>query len=178
MKEPMNCAVQTLKFVVEGESIGQGRPRFSARGGFVRAYDPKKSSEGKSAVRLVAQEAIKTQGWAYPSPDMPISVGIISYRKIGTGRQRWFWKAASMGLVVPLSKPDVDNVEKLILDAMTGVVYPDDKQVFCVTNSKTFSDNPRTEILVTGYFQDLGAIKSVANAQIKIDKEREKRKKQ
>lgn len=172
MDEPMNCAVQTLKFVVLGESIGQGRPRFSARGGFVRAYDPQKSSEGKNAVKLVAEEAIKVQGWAYPSPDMPIDVKIISYRKIGTGRQRWFWKAASMGLVVPLNKPDVDNVEKLVLDAMTGVVYPDDKQVFCVTNRKTFSDEPRTEVFVTGYFQDLGAIKSVANAQIKAEKEK------
>ena len=37
---------------IPGEPIAQGRPRFSNRGGFVKAYDPKKSREGKQSVKF------------------------------------------------------------------------------------------------------------------------------
>lgn len=43
-------------FEVPGEPVAQGRPRFSRRGGFITAYDPAKSRNYKSAVRLMVQQ--------------------------------------------------------------------------------------------------------------------------
>lgn len=43
-----------LKFIVPGEPCAQGRPRFTTIGGYARAYDPAKSKNYKSFVKLVA----------------------------------------------------------------------------------------------------------------------------
>lgn len=171
----MSCGKKVLHFTVLGDAVGQGRPRFSTAGGFVKTYDPKKSREEKATVRLMAQQAMAEQGWSYPSPDMPISIEIVSYRGVAKSRQRWYVEAAKLGLVVPLNKPDADNCEKLYMDAMNGVVYPDDKQIYRITLEKRYAEQPRTEVTVTGYYQNIGEIKAVANASLKRTKEREKR---
>lgn len=44
------------------------------------------------------------------------------------------------GLIKPTVKPDIDNVLKAVLDAMNGVVYADDKQVFEVTVTKQYTE--------------------------------------
>ena len=172
---PMNCGIATLSFTVMGETVGQGRPRFSNRGGVTRAYEPKKSAEEKAVVRLVAQQAMEEQGWNLPSPEMPIMVEIVSYRKVPKSKQRWYAEAARLGLVVPLNKSDLDNCEKLYLDAMNGIVYPDDKQIFELRAVKLYSDQPRTEVKVTGYYQNYGDIRTIANATAKNRREREKK---
>lgn len=44
-------------------------------------------------------------------------------------------------------KRDVDNYNKLVLDAMTGIVYGDDKQITKITIEKLFDKkNPRVEV--------------------------------
>ena len=46
-------------------------------------------------------------------------------------------------------KRDVDNYNKLILDAMSGIVYLDDKQIQKITIEKLFDkSNPRAEIII------------------------------
>ena len=46
----------------------------------------------------------------------------------------------------PSKKPDIDNVLKLVLDALNEVAYKDDTQVIEVECKKFFSINPRIEI--------------------------------
>ena len=52
------------------------------------------------------------------------------------------------GVRRPTKKPDIDNVEKIILDALNGIAYDDDKQVVEEASSKLYSDVPRVEIEV------------------------------
>ena len=40
-----NPDTRTVRIRVDGEPVAQGRPRFARRGGFVQAYDPKKSKD-------------------------------------------------------------------------------------------------------------------------------------
>ena len=63
--------MKTLQFTIPGDPVSQGRPRFSTHGGFARAYDPKKSREGKAVVRLCASEALREAldgANLYPAP--------------------------------------------------------------------------------------------------------------
>lgn len=175
MIEPMSCGKKVLKFTVLGDPVGQGRPRFTTIGGHVKAYDTKESRNEKAVVRLAAQQAMEKQSWTFPSSDMPIKVEIISYRKAPKSAQRWFNEAGLHGDIVPLTKPDTDNISKLYLDAMNSVVYPDDKQVYDLRICKAYSEQPRTEVVVTGYYLNLGEIKAAANARIKVRKEVEKK---
>lgn len=51
-----------LTFTIPGEPTAQGRPRFSTHSGFVKAYDPEKSRNYKSYVKLLASEAMQNIG--------------------------------------------------------------------------------------------------------------------
>lgn len=52
------------------------------------------------------------------------------------------------GKLLHKKKPDIDNMEILILNCMTGVVYKDDAQVYKVNKEKKYDENPRTEIVI------------------------------
>ena len=51
---------RSFTITIPGEPIAQGRPRFSTHGKFVKAYDPKKSREGKDAIKYF----VDTHRWA------------------------------------------------------------------------------------------------------------------
>lgn len=121
-----------VTFTIPGEPVAQGRPKFSTRGGFARAYDPKKSKDGKSVVRLCARDAVKDSDLIEPLSGpllMMVQFGIAlpksAYRKrIPVGRH---WRT---------KKPDLDNLVKLIKDACSGIIYIDDNQISRVVAEK------------------------------------------
>ncbi len=48
-----------------------------------------------------------------------------------------------------LKKGDIDNLEKFVLDVMSGIIFHDDNQVYASSLYKFYTpDNPRTEIEV------------------------------
>ena len=117
--------MKKLEFIIPGEPISQGRPRFSTHGGFARAYDPKKSREGKAVVKLCAKEAVQQAQWSEPITgpiEMLVQFGIAlpksQYRKRTPVKRRWRVK-----------KPDIDNLMKLVKDACSSVVFLDDNQI-------------------------------------------------
>lgn len=48
-----------------------------------------------------------------------------------------------------IKKPDTDNILKLYNDVCNGLLYYDDSQIYKLTATKLYSDNPRTEITLT-----------------------------
>lgn len=46
-------------------------------------------------------------------------------------------------------KPDLDNLQKFILDAMNGLVFVDDSQIHAITAEKVYSEHPGTYIELT-----------------------------
>ena len=51
-----------------------------------------------------------------------------------------------MKQILPAQRPDIDNYQKLLLDAMHDVIYEDDSRVVLMEGQKFFSINPRIEI--------------------------------
>ena len=58
-----------------------------------------------------------------------MSVTIKAYHPIPRSAPKYKREAMLSGELVPLTKPDADNVLKLVLDALNGLAYLDDKQV-------------------------------------------------
>lgn len=53
------------------------------------------------------------------------------------------------GLPVPkTTKPDLDNLEKMVLDAMQGVVYLNDSQIYYKSSQKYYSNTPQINITI------------------------------
>lgn len=64
----------------------------------------------------------------------------------GTGRNAGVLKASAP--TNHTKRPDIDNLRKLVMDAMTGIFWRDDSLVCEGTTKKTYSDRPRTEIYI------------------------------
>lgn len=133
-----------VHFSVPGQPIGQGRPHFSRRGGFVRAYDPPKSRQYKA----LAQQKIQ-QVYMNKPLEGPIAVYMVQYFYIPKSYSKKRKQKLLAQLEYHTHKPDDDNVYKAITDAMSGLVYLDDKQVIQHDVFQWYSKSPRVEVLVT-----------------------------
>lgn len=136
--------MSTYTAVVLGDPVAQGRPRFSRQGGFVKAYDPAKSRDYKSYVRLIA---------AQNAPDSlvegAIEFSLRIYRAIPKGMPKYKREAAKEGRLRPVTKPDVSNVLKGVEDALKGVWYKDDSQIVGYgVLGKWYDERPRIEIMM------------------------------
>ena len=136
--------MSTYTAVVLGDPVAQGRPRFSRQGGFVKAYDPAKSRDYKSYVRLIAVQN---------APDSPvegaIEFSLRIYRAIPKGMPKYKREAAKAGTLRPVTKPDVSNVLKGVEDALKGVWYKDDSQIVGYgVLGKWYDERPRIEIMM------------------------------
>lgn len=154
----LTCGKKILKFEVLGKPQPQQRPKFNS---FTKsARDPKASVDYKNNVRAMATIAVQQSHWSLCHKDMPIEVTLISYRNIPNSVPLWKKQAAICGLIPPLTKGgDLDNIAKGILDAMTGIVYEDDSQVFKLNCESRYSEQPRVEVEIVGYFTNIGDIK-------------------
>ena len=120
-----------FSITIPGEPIAQGRPKFSNRGGFVKAYDPKKSREGKQSVKYFVANQMSDEGGdpmlgpIHMQVQFGIKLPISQYRKRTPVPRKW-----------RIKKPDLDNLVKLVKDACSGIVYLDDNQVVKVSAEK------------------------------------------
>ena len=58
---------------------------------------------------------------------------------------------------IPMSKkPDIDNLIKYVLDALQGIngYIVDDSQVIRIYAEKSYSDKPRTEIMMVEEYEE------------------------
>lgn len=53
--------------------------------------------------------------------------------------------------ILPLKKPDMDNIVKVVADALNGVAYYDDTQIALLSASKIYSDEEGLDIVVGEY---------------------------
>ena len=55
------------------------------------------------------------------------------------------------GEILPLKKPDMDNIVKVVADALNGVAYNDDTQIVLVSAKKAYSAIEGLDITVEEY---------------------------
>jgi Holliday junction resolvase RusA-like endonuclease len=51
----------------------------------------------------------------------------------------------------PVTKPDVDNLAKSVLDAINGVAYKDDNQIVDLVARKVYADIPFVKVFVSDW---------------------------
>jgi Holliday junction resolvase RusA-like endonuclease len=100
-------------FQVIGKPRGKARPRFDGR--HKRTFTPASTADYE---RLVRQAYISSGGYLL-SETAPIKILIVAQ----------FKKAVSSKKEAPTMKPDNDNIEKAVCDALNGIAYRDDSQI-------------------------------------------------
>ena len=136
-----------IVFEVQGAPVGWQRAGVNRWSG--RHYTQDRTRDAEMAAAL----AYKTAARGYRFPDgAAVAITIHAYYPIPQRTSKAKREEMIMGNLLPTVKPDVDNVSKLILDALNGVACDDDKQVVGGTAWKWYSDNPHIVVTV----QDAG----------------------
>jgi Holliday junction resolvase RusA-like endonuclease len=134
-----------VTYIVYGEPVGKGRPRFARRGAFTHAYTPEKTKTYEDEIRMMASAAM---GSSEPL-DTPVTVAIYIRVGIPASFSKQKRKDALEGILKPTKKPDIDNIAKCFLDGMNDIVYFDDKQVVNLHITKVYAETAAVEVMVT-----------------------------
>jgi len=145
-----------LHFTIPGRVGGKGRPRFTVIGGRGRAYTPAKTASMESVVREIAARAMN----GAPLLEGPLALEI----SIFLSPPASWSKRKRAEAVFPTGKPDLDNIGKLIGDALNGVVWKDDAQLAELTIRRRFTgDAPeKVQIQITGLMPAIGIARAAA----------------
>ena len=125
---------------VKGEPVAKGRPRF----GNGRTYTPKKTVDAENNIKLLALKV------GFEKLYGPLRMTITFEMRIPKSWPAQSKKEALEGIIRPTKTPDIDNLIKLVADALQGdnMVYKDDNQIVEIMAVKRYSAEPKTIILI------------------------------
>lgn len=135
---------------VKGEPTAQKRHRSVRMGSFNRQYDPSASDKG-DFLSLVQKNA----------PETPYNVPLHVELQFYFSRPKSHYKTGKNAHLLKdnppryhVSRPDVDNLTKFVMDALNKVYWKDDSYISSLVVNKFYSDTPRTVIEVSTIPQD------------------------
>ncbi len=127
--------MRRVTFEVEGKPVPKARARVVTKGKRRFAFTPKKVKEWETVVKKEAKKHFERPfAW-------PVMVSLTFYMHRPKTRRLDFWVATT---------PDLDNLEKSVLDGLNEVAYTDDKLVVVKSSSKRYVTDgvPRVRITV------------------------------
>lgn len=129
-----------VDFTIDGEPEGKARPRFNTKTG--RAYTTDRTRMYEDYTKLLYRSQIKHFFEGY------IRLTVKAYYKIAKSDSKKIKEQKRANILRPSKKPDIDNVYKLIADALNDIAYKDDTQIIEGAFYKYYSDNPRVEVTI------------------------------
>ena len=133
------------EFEMIGEIVGKARPRMNTRTG--KAYTP---TNTKNYEYFLRQWFIRE----YPNfkpIETRVKVTIVAYFSIPKSTSKKKEAEMLAGNISPTKKPDIDNITKIILDAMNKFAYLDDTQVTHCTVIKKYAATPKVVVTIEEY---------------------------
>jgi Holliday junction resolvase RusA-like endonuclease len=127
-----------MKITIPEKPIPKARPRFTKRG---FAYSSQKKEE--TAIKLLIKSMYKEEPM-----ECALEIEVIFYMPIPKGTSNR--KKLVLAGQYHTKRPDLDNLEKFIVDSMNGIVFKDDSQIALSSTMKIYGLEPRTEITVKG----------------------------
>ena len=142
--------MKTVSFMVPGEPIAKGRPRFSVRkskdgGAYVSVRTPDKTVIYENQVKLEYRD--QTGGFKFPDDSM-LEIEIEAYFSIPKSASKKKRAAMLTGEIRPTKRPDADNVLKC-MDALNGIAFRDDSQIVRATIDKFYDAVPRMIVTIS-----------------------------
>ena len=132
------------KIYIYGDPRGKGRPRFTMKG---HAFTDAKTAEYERNVKKVW----KSSGCECLA-EQPTTIIINAFFRVPSSLSKK--KREALFGQPHLHKPDADNIGKILLDALNGLAYADDKQINTLLVNKKYvdsdDDEPRVEITIIG----------------------------
>lgn len=144
-----------LQVTIPAVPVAQPRGRATSRGGKARIYSPTriKTSHGTKAhpiveYKLAVRHAVM-RAYGGQVLDGPLRLDLVF---VMPRPASMIWKTKPMPRMPHIKKPDRDNLDKAVMDALTGVLWRDDAQV-CSGNVEkwiaAWNESPHVELTLS-----------------------------
>ena len=131
-----------VDFVIQGKVQAKQRPRFNRYSG--RTYTPNETIAYENCVKTCYLEKYKDKELM----EKPLRVIIKAYFEIPKSTSKKRKQQMLDDEILPMVKPDTDNIAKSILDSLNGIAYKDDKQVAELIVYKFYNDTPYVNVTI------------------------------
>lgn len=123
-------------FTIPGKPQGKARARTvrNKYTGKVHSFTPEKTQSYEDLIRWCFKDA----GGVYMQDKM-LDVYITAWFPIPKSFTKAKRQEIYSSRLFPTTKPDCDNIIKVVLDALNGIAYEDDKQVVSLTFKKFYT---------------------------------------
>ncbi len=127
-----------MKFTILMSPVAKARARTVIKGGRVMTFTPSKTVRAENMIRT---EITKSNVF-YPA-GIPLLMTVIFVVEKP--------KSANKKRLYPVTRPDLDNLTKTVLDGCNKYLYADDSQIVSLYTSKEYGSPPRVEIFIEEY---------------------------
>lgn len=127
-----------VELLIPGLPMGKQRPKFNRW--TKSAHTPEKTLNYETYVKelYVTKRLPMLSGY--------IGVEITAFYLIPKSTSQKKKQQMLKNELLPDKKPDIDNIAKIICDALNGIAYADDKQVVHLTINKYYSEQPKVVV--------------------------------
>ena len=132
-----------IRVHVLGKPVGKGRPRFVRATG--RVYTP--ASTASFEARLAYEMGMAMGGREPVDAEVTLDVEVTCEIPASWPKRRR--EQASAGDIQPTSKPDLDNILKVVGDAGNGIVWTDDSRIVDARIHRQFGPHVGLRIVAT-----------------------------
>lgn len=134
-----------IEFTIPGEPQGKARARTvrNRHTGASMSYTPAKTTSYEALVQHYYQQA----GGGY-TEDGTFAVDITAGYGMPKSMSKRKRAEAEAGALLPTKKPDLDNIAKLVCDALNGVAWKDDSAVVELTVRKVYAAQPGVRVRI------------------------------
>ena len=133
------------EFEVPGKIIGKGRPRLNSY--TVTVYTPTRTKDYET---LVEQYFLLKYPRFKPFEGR-VQVDIIANFEIPKSAKKADKELMLENKINPTKKPDIDNIVKIVLDAMNGIAFKDDTQITKLQVEKLYSTSESISVKISEY---------------------------
>lgn len=131
-----------VNFVIQGKVQAKQRPRFNSK--LKRTYTPERTINYENWVKTCYLEKYKDKELM----EKPLRVTIKAYFEIPKSTSKKRKQQMMDNEILPMVKPDTDNIAKGVLDSLNGIAYKDDKQVVELIVNKFYSNTPYVSVMI------------------------------
>lgn len=130
--------------VLLGEPVAWARARGGPSG--TQHFTPPKQRNTMAALRIAAQQAMREHEEAVF--DVPLRMDLRAEFPIPKSMTKRDRPLALVGAIRPGKRPDIDNLYKIVADALNTIVFRDDALIVDAALHKFYSEQPKIVVTV------------------------------
>lgn len=124
--------------IIPGQPQAKARPRITKFG----AYTPEKTLNYEALIKQIYQANKFTH-----HGEAMLKMELTAYYEIPKSASKKKAEQMLSNVIMPTKKPDLDNICKIVTDALNGIAYKDDSQIVEIHAKKLYSDIPEIQVM-------------------------------